>query len=63
MVWGLTPHEIHSLVGCSTDMEMYPFRVIDQISRSIVHQQSRLECSEFRYNGAWNTMYHGHSSE
>jgi hypothetical protein len=23
----------------------------------------RLECSEFRYNDAWDTMYHGQSSE
>jgi len=33
------------------------------IPRSIVNQQSRLECSEFRCNGAWDTMYPGQSSE
>src|SRR5215469_16894676 len=27
------------------------------IPRSIFHQQSRLECSEFRCNGAWDTMF------
>jgi hypothetical protein len=28
-------------------------------SHSIVHQQSRLECSEFRCKGAWDTMCPG----
>ena len=36
MVWGLTPHEIHSLVGCSADMEMYPFRVVDHSPQNTV---------------------------
>jgi hypothetical protein len=28
---------------------MYPCSVVDQFPRWIVHQQSRLDCSEFRY--------------
>src|ERR1700720_3955451 len=42
---------------------MYPCSVVDQFPRWIVHQQSRLECSEFRYDGAWDTTCPGKGSE
>ena len=35
-----------------TDKEMYSCSVVDQFPRWIVHRQSRLDCSEFRYDGA-----------
>ena len=35
-----------------TDKEMYSCSVVDQFPRWIVHRQSRLDCSELRYDGA-----------
>jgi hypothetical protein len=56
--WAVLKCSVHP-----TDREMYPGSVVDQFPGWIVHQQSRMECSEFRCNGAWDTTCPGQRSE
>jgi hypothetical protein len=56
--WAVLKCSVHP-----TDREMYPCSVVDQFPGWIVHQRSRVDCSEFRYDGASDTTCPGQRSE